>query len=258
MLTRSNSTTRPSIPNYGLLTSEERGVRYLHFDSAWVQGAMRLSNPTKLELEYTRWLMAGLLVKPSVDDVNRVLLIGLGAGSVAKFCLTHLPQARIDVVEIDPRIPRYAEQWFELPKTNPQLHISIDDGVAYVSLLASKRASHQRYDLIVVDGFDDNASAGGLDSVAFYEDCKTILKPDGALTTNLFSRGKRHVNGVSRISKVFDCVRSAPQCDSGNVVVMATSDVDNLPSKSMSRERAQRLRATTGLSLIPIAQSMAG
>jgi hypothetical protein len=56
---------------------------------------------------------------------------------------------------------------------------------------------------------------------------------------------------------VFDAVRSAPQCESGNVVVLATRDVDNLPSRSTSRERAQKLRLATGLSLIPIAQSMA-
>ena len=62
--------------------SEQSGVRYLHFGSEWVQGAMRISKPNALELAYTRDFMLALLLRP---EAKRFLLIGLGAGSIAKF-----------------------------------------------------------------------------------------------------------------------------------------------------------------------------
>ena len=64
--------------------SEESGVRYLHFGSEWVQGAMRIRKPDALELDYTREMMAGLLLRDAPWP-RRVLLIGLGAGSLTKF-----------------------------------------------------------------------------------------------------------------------------------------------------------------------------
>ncbi len=65
--------------------SEEAGVRYLHFGSRWIQGAMRVARPYALELEYTREMMLPLLFRPAARWPHRVLLIGLGAASLTKF-----------------------------------------------------------------------------------------------------------------------------------------------------------------------------
>ena len=81
--------------------SEQAGVRYLHFASTWVQGAMRVQRPYALELTYTREMMAGLLLRDPPWP-RQALLIGLGAGSLAKFIYHRLPATRITVVEIDP------------------------------------------------------------------------------------------------------------------------------------------------------------
>jgi hypothetical protein len=59
--------------------SEQAGVRYLHFGSSWVQGAMRIARPWNLELEYTREMMASLLLRDDPHWPRKVLLIGLGA-----------------------------------------------------------------------------------------------------------------------------------------------------------------------------------
>ena len=79
--------------------SEQAGVRYLHFSAEWIQGAMRIQRPNALELVYTREMMAGLLLRdpPWPKDI---LLVGLGAGSLAKFIYHKLPATRITVVEI--------------------------------------------------------------------------------------------------------------------------------------------------------------
>ena len=85
--------------------SEEGGVRYLHFGSDWVQGAMRIRKPDALELDYTREMMAGLLLRDGLATdgghwPRKVLIIGLGAASLVRFVHHHLPQAKIRVVEI--------------------------------------------------------------------------------------------------------------------------------------------------------------
>ena len=94
--------------------SEEAGVRYLHFGSSWVQGAMRIARPWALELDYTREMMLPLLLHDT-DWPRRVLQIGLGAASVTKFLYRHRPRAYITVVEIEPRVTAAARQFFKLP-----------------------------------------------------------------------------------------------------------------------------------------------
>jgi len=83
--------------NNSIDISEHAGVRYLHFSAEWIQGAMRIQRPNALELAYTREMMAGLLLREAPWPKD-VLLIGLGAGSLAKFFYHKLPETRITVV----------------------------------------------------------------------------------------------------------------------------------------------------------------
>src|SRR5450759_1236236 len=84
--------------------SEEHGVRYLHFGSNSVQGSIRIARPWSLELDYTREMMASLLLRPEADWPRTVLLIGLGAASMTKFLYRHRPKAGLTVVEISPAV----------------------------------------------------------------------------------------------------------------------------------------------------------
>ena len=91
---------RKQPPQHSVDISEEAGVRYLHFGSDWVQGAMRIARPWSLELAYTREMMAGLLLRGDPDWPRSALLVGLGAGSLAKFIYRNLPECQSTVVEI--------------------------------------------------------------------------------------------------------------------------------------------------------------
>src|SRR5512145_2160926 len=95
--------------------TEGISVRNLHFCSDWIQGAMRIARPWSLELAYTREMMAGLLLRPAGQWPRHALLIGLGAGSLAKFIYRNLPNCRITVVEINPQVEFIARQYFKLP-----------------------------------------------------------------------------------------------------------------------------------------------
>ncbi len=98
-------------PQHSVDISEETGVRNLHFGSDWIQGAMRIARPWSLELAYTREMMAGLLMRPTGQWPRSALLIGLGAGSLAKFIYRTLPDCRITVVEINPQVEFIARQY---------------------------------------------------------------------------------------------------------------------------------------------------
>mgnify|MGYP006200360609 CR=1 FL=1 len=106
---------RAKTPRNSIDVSEAAGVRYLHFGSEWVQGAMRVARPFALELEYTREMMLPLLFAPHDAWPARVLVIGLGAGSITKFLHRYCPQSDITVVEIDPAVIALREAFMVPP-----------------------------------------------------------------------------------------------------------------------------------------------
>ncbi|MDO8341363.1 MAG: fused MFS/spermidine synthase [Candidatus Woesebacteria bacterium] len=225
--------------------SEEAGVRYLHFGSSWIQGAMRIARPFALELDYTREMMVPLLLHG--DDWPRsVLQIGLGAASVTKFLYRYRPQAKITVVEIDPRVEAAARQFFKLPDDPQHIVIRHGDGADFVI------DSRQRYDLILVDGFDAQARTGRLDTLPFYLDCRERLADDGLLCVNLLSRRKDFRQSVKRLEDAFAGHAIAfPSCDSGNAIALAAIAVSPAPGFEELKTAALRLKKETGLNLLP-------
>jgi len=230
--------------------SEKKGVRYLHFGSEWVQGAMRIRNPNVLELGYTRDMMAGLLLRDSPQSGSglwprNALLIGLGAASLTKFLYHQCPQTHIDVVEIEPHVLIAARQYFALPPEDERLKIHIDDGLHYVT------SSREHFDYILVDGFDQNARSGELESRSFYAAAHARLSPQGLMSVNLLGRSRGYRNSLERILSVFhDRALSFSSRDSGNVIVLAAhGEVIDLPVADI-RERATALKRSTGLDLV--------
>lgn len=226
--------------------SESAGVRYLHFGSNWVQGAMRVARPWALELDYTRAMMTALLLRPAADWPRSVLLIGLGAASLTKFLYRHRPTAKLTVVEIEPAVVAVARQNFKLPEEDERLRIVIGDGAEFVA------ASQQRFDLILVDGFDADARTGMLDTLPFYLNCKARLSSSGLLATNLLSKRRGVRDALARINAAFaDRAIALPSCDSGNVIAFATSGAPTPFRIGELKTAARRLKEETGLNLQP-------
>ena len=222
--------------------TEEAGVRYLQFGAHWVQGAMRLSRPWSLVLEYARDMMFPLLLRPTAWP-RRVLTIGLGAAGLTKFLYRHRPRATIDVVEIDAEVVLSAYAFFELPHDPARLSITIDDG--YRVMATSRRS----YDLIQLDGFDAKVEAGNLDSVPFYRHCLARLAPGGLLAVNLVSRRGRPKESIARIAEVFGGRVLVLPPNDANTVVLASRDRPRYLSRTQLFRRADAIKAQTGLDL---------
>ena len=225
---------------------EEAGVRYLHFGSEWVQGAMRVRRPHALELAYTREMMAGLLLRGREDWPRRALVIGLGAASLVRFIHHHLPDCRMEVVEISPSVVAAARQFFKLPDEGPRLRLHVADGAEFIT------RCEREFDYILVDGYDQNARAGALDTSPFYLAVRARLSSRGLMAVNLFGRSRGFRASLERIVGAFDDRALAfPSCDTGNVVAFgADGDTIELPISEL-RERAEALKTDTGLDLGP-------
>jgi spermidine synthase len=222
---------------------EDAGVRTLHFGSDWVQGAMRIARPWNLELEYTREMMASLLLR---DAPRKVLLIGLGAASLTKFLYRNYPQAHLTVVEIEPAVVAAARQFFKLPEDPKRLHLVIGDGAEFVL------NSNKKFDLILVDGFDEKARTGALETLPFYQACRTRLSDDGMMAVNMLTRSRGFKATAARIAEAFDDRALVfPSCESGNAVALAAGGTPLEVSFEGLKENALKLKEATGLNLLP-------
>lgn len=166
----------------------------LHFSIDEIQSRMRLKDPHALDLEYTRTMMAFLLFNPEPADIA---MIGLGGGSLAKFCHRHLPQTRIRVAEINPHVIALRDE-FQVPPDDERFAVVRADGAQFVRLRAT------RCDVLMVDGFDSQGLPSRLCSQRFYDDCFEMLQPGGIMVVNLHHGHASYDVQLGRIRRSFD------------------------------------------------------
>ncbi len=198
-----------------ILLSEERGVRYLHFGSPWVQGAMRIARPFDIEIDYVRQMMAWLLF---LDPPAQLLQLGLGAAALTKFCWRKLPQTRLTAVDSSRAVIDCARNHFALPDDDERLRVVADDAGRFVA----QPAQRGRYGVIQIDLYDRHARGPVLDSLAFYRDCHRALAAPGILVVNLFGEPASFERSEARLGEVFGARTLAlPPVPAGNVVLLA-------------------------------------
>lgn len=217
--------------------SEEDGIRYLHFGSEWIQGAMVIRRPDELMLDYVQSMMAWLLF---LDPPAQILQLGLGAGSLTKFAHRFLAPSRITVVEIARQVHLAAQQWFALPPEGPRLQVSIDDAARFVA----RRAQRGRYGVIQVDLYDRDAAGPIHDSLEFYMDCRAALASAGIVVVNLFGQHHSFVPSLQRLYSAFDGrVLIMPPNPQGNAVLLGFSGPPIALERTALQQRAEWLEA---------------
>lgn len=175
------------------LVTDRKGIRQLYFDKRHIQSAMRLDDPVALVLPYTRLMMAFLLFVP---DPSEILIVGLGGGSLAKFCHRHRPRARITAVEINPQVIALRRR-FEVPE-DERLVIVQADALEY--LLQPGKS----FDAILLDGFDADGIAPSLSDPRFYPAAARRLRPSGVLVSNLIGDRRRWHGHLNQMWSAFD------------------------------------------------------
>ena len=220
--------------------------RTLYFSFAYVQSAMLINKPNALELAYTRKMMSFVLFEPQPHDI---LMLGLGGGSLAKFCHEHLPETNITVVEINPDVVAFRNE-FKIPPDSERFRIVVGDAADYVA------AGRQRFDVIVTDAFDRDGFATSVCNQAFYRNLQRSLTAKGLLVGNMTGRDEEKMVHLKMLGEVFgERTLAIPVGSNGNDnhVVMAFNEPAFEPCWPVVRNQAERLSETLGLDLLRFA-----
>ncbi|HEX5337535.1 MAG TPA: transferase [Gallionella sp.] len=209
---------------------ERDGILALHFDGVSVQSEMSIDQPDELLLSYTRAMMSFLLLAPAPGSLA---MIGLGGGSLAKYCYRYLPQTDITVVEINPDVIALRNE-FAIPADDARFKVLQGDGAAFVADAASQ------FDALVVDGFDADGLPAELSSQRFYDDCFASLADGGVMAVNLWASYPHYGTCLARIRRSFaDCVAVVDEEEGLNKIVLAMKNAGTFPSASAIRHHAK-------------------
>ncbi|KVG67807.1 spermidine synthase [Burkholderia ubonensis] len=201
----------------------------LHFDHFATQSFMSLRHPDKLTLDYTCAMMGFLLLQPAP---KHICMIGLGGGSLAKFCYRNLPEAAIDAVEISPEVIALRDV-FRIPADDARFKVVCADGADYVML------EDVRTDVILLDAFVTEGIASRCADIAFFDACRERLTEAGVLVINFTDDDPALPLHLERLRSVFGASCSIVRCgDDSNFVAFAWKGGRRLPSRRVLVERA--------------------
>jgi len=213
-------------------------LRSLYFNLRFTQSIMRLEAPDALDLPYTQTMMACLLFNARPQ---RMALLGLGGGSLAKFCYRQLPAAQIEVVEIDPHVIALREQ-FLIPGDDHRFRVLQDDGAAYL-----KNGAHS-IDVLLVDAFDRDGLSASLAGRTFLLTIRDRLAADGILVMNLAGEKRLYVDLIDEAMEIFDDrIIVASVDDDGNHLLFAFKNAYFEPRWRQLANQAKELKANFGL-----------
>ena len=199
-------TSNPFVRDDGLTIS-------LHFSLDELQSCMNKLHPERLEVDYTRTMMGFLLFNPAPVHIA---MIGLGGGSLAKFCYSELPHSRMTVLEINPAVIALRKT-FCVPDDDARFEVIEADGAVYVA------AQAQTFDVLLVDGFDGKGQPAALCSQSFYDDCCNALTPGGVLAVNLHYEDAAYPLWLARLQRSFGGhVTEIPALEKSNCIVFAS------------------------------------
>jgi len=226
-------------PNYTVFVIEDaQGVRRLRFERDGVdQSAVVPGDPDHLVFAYMRGLTAALALRPAVA---RVLIIGLGGGTLPMFLRHHLPLTIIDVVELDAVVLDVAKQDLGFAE-DPRLKVHLADGRAFVE------GSTELWDLIVLDAYGKDDIPRHLATRQFYEAVKRRLAPGGLLAANLWSEhaSRRYRSLLRTFEAVFPEVHVLAPEESESRIVLAFERMEHLFAEHLvARARALRVAWT--------------
>jgi spermidine synthase len=236
---QAESSRRPARkPKFAPVTlSEQDGVRYLHFGTEWVQGAMRIRKPDWPELEYAQQMMAWMLF---IESPHAIAQLGLGAATLTKFCYRQFPEASVTAVELNESVIAICASMFKLPPGDERLAVLEMDAMDFVT----DPANHGAFDVLQCDLYDATARGPVLDTPEFYQACNDCLADGGVMTVNLFGDHPSFAKNLKAMKFAFAHVICLPEVHDGNVVALCFRDRPALDKDALNTRAAQIVAST--------------
>jgi len=161
-----------------IVTEDHKGLRTLLFErGGGRQSVVKPGDPDHLELPYARVALAGLAL---CEEPRRILVVGLGGGTLPMFLRTHYPAATIDVAEIDPDVVDVAKKFFGFVD-DERVRAHVSDGRQFI-----ERARQADYDVIFLDAFGAHDVPKQLTTKEFLQITRRALKPNGVVVSNVW------------------------------------------------------------------------
>jgi spermidine synthase len=239
MKNKKNTASHRHIRYAPITLSEQEGVRYLHFGTEWVQGAMRIKKPNWIELKYAQQMMMWMLFQTPPDHIVQ---LGLGTGALTKFCYQHFPETLITAVELNPAVIQVCHSSFALPFNDERLNVIQEDALHFVN----DPPNHSKIDVLQIDLYDATARGPVLDTPEFYQACADCLRPEGMLTVNLFSSHPSYQKNIDAIAHAFDAMAWLPEVHVGNTVAIAFKTAPQIDFSELY-QRAKYIKEMTQL-----------
>lgn len=177
-----------------------------------LQSCMLKADHDKLVFDYSKAVMVGLLSTP---NPKKILVLGLGGGSIPRVYAKLYPKAQIDVVEIDSAVVQVAGDWFDF-KAGGNVKVHTKDGRQFV-----KQAGvfQQSWDLVVLDAFNGDYIPEHMMTREFLEECKAILTPNGTLVANTFSSSRLYASESVTYAAVFGRFINLKHVDGNRIII---------------------------------------
>lgn len=204
------------------------GLRYHSLQSCQFK-----HDPDELVFDYAKMSFAGLLINPKPE---RILVAGLGGGSIPRTLRILFPDAQIDVVEIDPAVVDVAERFFGFEESE-NLDVIVRDARVFVKQQLLK--GEGRYDYIVLDAFNGEYIPEHLMTKEFLEECRRLLTDDGVLVANTFSSSRLYHSESATYQAAFGWFIEVREEQGNRIIVTAKG---TKPTREELVARARKLR----------------
>lgn len=220
-----------------IIVTEDSSRRCLRFTitrrTGQNQSCRFLDNPQQLVFPYAKMTLSSLLVQ---DNPDRILIIGLGGGTLPAVYSSLFPQAEIIISEIDEAVLRVAENFFDFEQS---ANIKVDIGDARVYI---KRAGlrNEKFDLVILDAFNGEYIPEHLMTEEFLEEIKRLLPEDGMLVSNTFSSSRLYDAESQTYHNVFGEIFNLRMPNTGNRIIIAS--MQDLPKPDILTQRAPALQ----------------
>jgi spermidine synthase len=224
--------------NTVLVTENDQGLRTLRFEKGGArQSVVKLGDPDHIELPYARVALVGLAF---CDNPQRVLVVGLGGGTIPSFLHKHYPQATIDAVDIDPEVVSVAKRFFGF-REDAKMRAHVADGRKFIE------ECRQPYDMIILDAFGPDSIPYSLATVEFIRSVKRALSPRGIAVWDVWSRSSNPLYDamVRTYQEVFDELYLFDVQGAGNRILVGLPRTERLSRSELTR-RAKRISKERG------------